>query len=219
MNLKTDWMIIYNESPINPLKLFIDNLYELEKNAKTRAEKIPIKMLRNNLSGKFGQYRKNKDYVKVKRKDCLEYKEKGYKVVSTIDNEYIMMKENGEYIPSYVNPIISALITAQARLDLYEEKLKLPIEDLLYCDTDSIIFKGNHIKKFKISNELGDWKIEDEHKTCKILGEKRYYIGEKVKISGIHSKDRTVSAIENEENLKVKRMIGIPMAILSGDLS
>ena len=39
---------------------------------------------------------------------------------------------------------------------------KVPVEDLLYCDTDSIAFKGKHLHKFDLQWEMGKWKIEAE---------------------------------------------------------
>ncbi len=63
---------------------------------------------------------------------------------------------------------------------------------------------------------MGELKIEVENKKAKILGEKRYYIGEKVKISGLHSREKSKNAIENEEAIKIKRMYGIGSAMEGG---
>lgn len=47
-------------------------------------------------------------------------------------------------------------------------------DDFLYCDTDSIIYKGNRMPKISIGKDLGDWSIEEEHIDVNIVGQKTY---------------------------------------------
>lgn len=213
--IECEWSIRWKKAKMNPLKNFIEHLYEMEKKCETIDEKKPIKLIRNNLYGKFSQYKKNKDYVTIPRHKVREYVEKGYEPVSTMEDKYICAKEEGEYDPSYVNPIISAMITAEARIFLYKEMLKVPKEDLIYCDTDSIAFKGNHLDKFKVGKELGEWKLEAEGE-AKFLGEKRYYIKDKAKCSGLMKREISKEIIEREENVQTKRMIGLLTGITKG---
>ena len=56
-------------------------------------------------------------------------------------------------------------------------------------------------------------------KECKILGEKRYYIGDKTKISGLRKKEQDKNAIEREEEIKVKRIIGLAEGLKRGDIT
>lgn len=214
-------LIRFKYLDVNPLSIFINHIYDLEKMQIDKINKIPFKMLRNNLSGKFAQNRKNKDYISVHRKDVMKYVELGYTGKVSFGENYIMIKETDSYDASYTNPIISARITALARIELHKFKMKIKPDDLLYCDTDSVIIRNYNEKykdKFLISDNLGDWKIEEENKKCKILGEKRYYIGNRVMISGVNQALKSVNVIEREETVKVKRMIGINSALLNGKI-
>jgi hypothetical protein len=179
-----NWMVTYNENEINPFENYIKELYEMRLNAEGNFKSV-IKLLMNNLYGKFSQYRNEKDYKIVLRHEVQSYIDDGYEVTCSMGNKYIISKEGELYQPSYTNAIISILITAYARDYLYNQLKKIPKEDLLYCDTDSVMFKGNYLDKFKQGNQMGEFKIELNNVECKILGEKRYYIHDRVKISGL----------------------------------
>ena len=211
-----EWCMRWQKAKVNPLSEFVKELYELEKQDKEGYGRV-IKLIRNNLFGKFSQYKTNKDYEIVERWKVQDYIENGYESTTTLGNKYIMVKENDAYDPSYTNAIISIQITALARLYMYEQMDKIPVEDLLYTDTDSIMFKGNHIDKFPIGKELGEFKIVSKG-TAKILGEKRYYIDEDVKISGISKRDIKKEIIEHELDVVTKKMVGLQKGIYEGKM-
>ena len=78
---------------------------------------------------------------------------------------------------------------------MHEQYRKLPLDKLLYTDTDSITFKSmghltlDRIKKvFPIGEEMGQFKIEKRNVSTKIYGKKTYMIGKSVKVSGIRHK-------------------------------
>lgn len=215
--IECDWCMRWQKSMINPLAKFIGQLYEIEKTDKEGYGRV-IKLIRNNLFGKFSQYKTQKDYKLIERWEVEEYIQNGYISVSTVDTKYVMMKELDDYIPSYTNAIISIQITALARKYMYEQMSKIPLTDLLYTDTDSIMFKGNHINKFEFGTELGQFKLVKQG-IAKILGEKRYYIDEEVKISGISKRDIKKEIIENELDVVTKRMIGLQKGIQEGKLN
>lgn len=212
-----EWCIRWTKSEINPLKGFVEYLYNIEKDLETKEQKLPLKLIRNNLYGKFAQNKANKDYKLVDRYKIHEYTKEGYKPVSSVDNKYICVKEVSDYVPSYNNPIISALITAYGRMYLWEFLKRVPYDDRLYCDTDSIAFKGDYLDLFNISNKMGDWKIEVQG-NAKFLGEKRYYIDDKAKISGLMKKEISIDVIDKEGVVKTVRMIGLKTGILTGNL-
>ncbi len=216
--IECEWCIKWKELHVNPLKKFIEYLYSIEKGLKTKEERMPLKLIRNNLYGKFAQYKKNKDYKIATRAEIKELLQEGYTPISTIDNKYVCVKEMGEYDPSYTNPIISTLITAGARMFLYNNLKKIPHDDLLYCDTDSIAFKGDYMNKFKTGWNMGEWKIEAEGQ-AKFLGEKRYYIDDKPKISGLMKREISIDIIEEEKDVHTQRMIGLGTAIKEGNLN
>ena len=142
----------------------------------------------------------------------------GYKPKGTIDDKYFYAKKDSEYIPNYVNVTLSALIVAKAKEIMYEEYIKIPEEDLLYTDTDSIIFKGQHIHKFNISNELGKFKIEHENKPVNIIKEKLYSIGDHVKCSGINKEGITPERLKTQETFKNWRMITLKDGLRAGSI-
>ena len=78
-----------------------------------------------------------------------------------------------------------------------------------------IAFKGNHIEKFRIGKELGEWKLEAEGE-AKFLGEKRYYIKDQARCSGLMKREISKEIIEREENVQTKRMIGLLTGITKG---
>jgi len=83
-------------------------------------------------------------------------------------------QRGGFYFPKKTtNPYIAGLITAYGRVQLYSttDKLRNLGCEVLYCDTDSIVFndKGKDISAFKQEHfddyELGKWKLEVEKTT------------------------------------------------------
>ena len=88
-------------------------------------------------------------------------------------------------------------MNATARLTMYQQFKKIPQQDLIYTDTDSIKFTGNHKSKFDIGEGLGQFKVEHENTPMKIYGKKTYSIGEQIKVSGIHSKNLNKKDFDN----------------------
>ena len=94
--------------------------------------------------------------------------------------------------------------------------MKIPTSELLYVDTDSITFTGDHIDKFKISDEMGDWKIEqtgDAHIVC----EKRYRVGMDTKIAGVPRRQINMETLEQPE-IFIEKMISLKQGMNLGDL-
>ena len=127
-------------------------MYKLRKLLPKKKSMI-IKLLMNSLYGKFGETRVNKDTTSCKREDFDKYIEDGWNVVAVYEDEYIIQKTTSITIPKHANVYISTMITALARDYLYENLKKIPFDDLVYCDTDSIIFQGDHLNKFKVGDE------------------------------------------------------------------
>lgn len=225
---QTNWVIYYATLKENPMKDYITEMYQIRLKSNDRMVKA-IKLLLNNLIGKFGQTRTRKTVIIRTRAESKKYIEQGYKIEAAIGHQYMLSREGNNYEPGYTNPLICSLVNALARIELWENLTKIPKKDLLYTDTDSIIFKGNHLKKFKIGKQLGEWKIEtkthpDRKETlknvpCKIIGEKRYYVGESAKLSGVPTNQITKKAIQTQEPIHTKRMIGINKGMRMGDMT
>lgn len=142
---------------------FVTDFWNLRHNSKTKADSKFFKVIMNSLYGKFAEKRRITKYV------ALEYANQFDPIVF---DQYAMQTE--EYLPFHNNTIISAYVTAYARLELH--RLLLLVESkggrVLYCDTDSIIYDG----KFDLptGDELGQLKKEDDIKDVEILGAKYY---------------------------------------------
>lgn len=141
---------------------YINHFYQERKKSKTKADKYLYKVLMNSLYGKFAERRSIKRYVSLADADVFDPIVYGY------------AQQTDTFLPSTNNVIISAYVTMYARLILYDA-MKTVIDngcELLYCDTDSIIYKGDF--DFPLSDELGDLKVEHLIDKAEIRGAKYY---------------------------------------------
>jgi hypothetical protein len=198
----------------NVFEGYIKRLYDLRKESGEEM-KLAIKLIMNNLYGKFAQFRMNKEYKVIYRDELGKLKDQGWKVKSVWGSKYILEKYNNLYVPKYTNLLIAILITAYGRDYLYNFLSKIKREDLVYCDTDGIVLKNwdKYKKDFKISNEMGDWKIVQENVDCFVKGEKNYRVGDSLKISGVSRRVLEGIDFDKTEKLIQKRRIGIKDAL------
>jgi hypothetical protein len=118
----------------------------------------------NALWGKFGQ-RSNfvstvyisepEQYVELMTNDGIEISDVQY-----VNDEFVLMKykKKEDFVEtcSYTNIVIAAYTTAHARLKLYSELEKLD-RQVLYFDTDSIIYVIDQTNKSHYEPPLGDY--------------------------------------------------------------
>lgn len=136
------------------------------------------KALMNNTYGKTGENpnRNTKTEIVYDADDFPDIIFDYTKNINRIDiNDGVMeiqtKQRGGFYFPKKTtNPYIAGLITAYGRVQLYStmDKLRDLGCEILYCDTDSIVFndKSKDISAFKAEHfddyELGKWKLEVE---------------------------------------------------------
>lgn len=202
-----EFSVVYEDSDINPLREYQLLLWNIRKNNPNL--KMAVKLLQNSFGMKFAQRNEDKDVILINRYEYPSYHSKGYRFSGSMDNKFIVTLDKGVQYPAYYAPIVSSLITANARDMLYDAMRKIPYSKLLYCDTDSIICKGNVNKYLNVGKELGQWKPVNKGENGKILGEKRYYIGDNVKISGLMTRERDKALLDFEMDAHVKRMITV----------
>ena len=77
-------------------------------------------------------------------------------------------EKNTYYLP------LGSWIAMSGRVSLINAIHSINESDFLYCDTDSIIFKGSKMPKVNIGNYLGDWSIEQEDVKVNVVGAKTY---------------------------------------------
>lgn len=186
--------ILYEKKyDINIFTDYIKQLYKQRQKYKKEGNPIQhtIKLYLNSLYGKLAQVKTKKIPALIPLWKKGEYDKQGYYPVYGYSNtnEIYMEKKLGEKLPKHAIPIIPIYITSLARIRMYNEMKKIPQKDLLYIDTDGIIFKGNHQNKFNIGKELGQWKIEKQKAFCEIVKEKVYRINDEYKWGG--KKDRS----------------------------
>ena len=133
------------------LKKYVQQLYEGKMN-NTGSKRLYYKYLLNALYGKF-----------LSRPDGVG--------IDYIDGKRVKVEENDRntyYLP------IGMWIAMMGRVTLFKAMSSIPVDNILYCDTDSIIFKGDVFPDIKIGKYLGEWSVEAEDVSVYIVGPKTY---------------------------------------------
>lgn len=149
-------------------KEFVKTNYEIKKHSSGAKREI-AKLFLNSLYGKFGQKHIQTKYV-IKSLNKIKNK-------ATITDDDLVFIIGDKYIKpikaithsDYERLDIAMQITANARLELYKLMQRANM-DVYYCDTDSIFTS----KELKVSDMLGDIKLESEVKEFVALAPKFY---------------------------------------------
>jgi len=159
---------------IKPFIEFVDFFYQMRKKCKERLKKNPndmeakleaelLKLILNNLYGKFCQHKARTKMSRrplpenMLRETLGEYEEKRI-------GEFWEYVQTESRAPVTANFLWGLHVTAYARLELLRH-METVVDNggtLLYCDTDSIMFTGDHVIKKMDINEgtLGKLAIE-----------------------------------------------------------
>jgi DNA polymerase elongation subunit (family B) len=137
--------------------------------AGSRIDELAYKYLLNSAYGKFATdpEKFKKWFLRSIGEDCtyLSYDFEG-------DLGHLSLWSLPDYKESgFYDVATAASITGWVRAYLWRTIKNC--KDVLYCDTDSIICKRHAIK---LSDELGDWKLEDKLTEVRIAGKKLYSI-------------------------------------------
>lgn len=133
------------------LREYITMLFEGKKNNKG-TKRYFYKILMNSLYGKF-----------LSRPDGKRISYEGgerHTVAETDKRLY--------YLP------LGSWIAMSGRVTLFKVLLSLDPKNVLYCDTDSCIFKGDEMPDVTIGKNLGQWEIENTGFDAWIVGPKTY---------------------------------------------
>lgn len=143
-------------------KEYVDEMYKMRLNSeKGSLENYTAKLFMNSLYGKFGQRRDNEQLI---------YSKNPKRAFKVYDEEFGLYTESKVSKSPYILPHIASLITSRARNRLYRAMLEVGLENVWYCDTDSIITS----KKLKTGLLLGDLKLEYEIEEGVFLQPKAY---------------------------------------------
>lgn len=133
------------------LKSYIKMLFEGKRN-NVGTKRYYYKILMNSLYGKF-----------LSRPDG--------KKVTYRNGIRELLHEDGRamfYLP------LGSWIAMRGRVILFQLMLSLDPADVLYCDTDSIVYKGDKDPKVSFGKELGQWEKEATDIDVYIVGAKTY---------------------------------------------
>lgn len=173
---------------------YVNHFYRLKKEALTQAERDFAKLFLNSCYGKFAlNPREFREVCITKYGEKPEpkiHKVKG-KIIAKVDWEWsyddlqrgltfwqtptTYLDDNGKPHPdakpmTFYNVCTAASITGCVRAFL--QRSISACNGVLYCDTDSII--ASNTSSLKLSDELGDWKLEKECDAVYIGGKKLY---------------------------------------------
>lgn len=169
---------------------YINYFYDLKKSAKKEsAEYIFAKLFMNSLYGKFGANPENYANFEIIPLQYVEAaKACGSKFAGELGKWAIAETPLEQEQMRFYNVATAASITGFVRAYLWEHICKIKDEggQVLYCDTDSIAFRGEG-KGFRFDKELGGWSNEGEFESGGIAGKKMYafkYKGEERYKSG-----------------------------------
>jgi hypothetical protein len=218
-----EWSVLYEETN-NTLKSIYQKVYEKKQSAETEFERFFYKSIMNCSIGKFGQTRINQELFIDSVEKVKEYRERNIKVIKGVENSTDLIYSEVPKLAKkkYYCPIIPAMVTAKARCIMYENYKKVKKDDLIYTDTDSIIFQGDYLDKFEIGNEIGQFKIERDIETNELLkgvpaviwGAKTKMVGNNMSASGVHK-----SALNKKDFVEgkavAKKMLGIRSTSIS----
>jgi len=126
----------------SPFSAYINDLYERRKKTNNEFQNYFYKILMNSLFGKFAQSREQEKVWFCD--DISEALEQGAEGV--ISDYYGLVSKKTESRSRRIIPIISAQITAYARVYLHSLIMKAVSEGLTiyYCDTDSLFLDGEY---------------------------------------------------------------------------
>lgn len=93
-------------------------------------------------------------------------------VIISYSNKYRHKEEDNDR-PTYYLPL-GMFIAMMGRVTLLRAMGSLPFDDVLYCDTDSIIYKGDVEPNVTIGRCLGQWGVENTSFKANIVGAKTY---------------------------------------------
>lgn len=167
-------------------KVFVYDVYDKRKAETDPGKSLFYKLLMNTLYGQLGM-----DGI-ISRSLILNKfiaRDKKGKPLLSPDGKIYLTKEGVPYgtkllcdiempLPEHVNYVHVAHVTSYGRLTLLDFIRKIDHKDLIYCDTDSLIFvkrKGKPLP-FQFSNELGEMKLVKRLKAVFSFGQKLYAV-------------------------------------------
>jgi len=198
---------------------FVDEWYALRQKYQAEGNAIYAqicKLILNSLYGKFGELREKEihrgddDDREFYRRECTVPTELVYEEPPTFDwrydaadwptSDYVNGTEWSAWGTSCVTagleegphsmPPIAAHVTDYGRMLLWDFMSRVGLDNVLYCDTDSLIIRERHLDTLEAvidANKLGSLKIEESADYLNVHGPKDYTFGDDTKIKGVRA--------------------------------
>jgi len=195
----------------NLFEKYIRLLYSLRKSYQTQDNKafeFLCKLMLNSLYGKFGQSgRVYEDVGKTDSNDIKSWTEwdadthqviKCRQFAGVIQN----YKTEGESFNSH--PAIACHVTAYARMMLWQLICTAGIDNVYYCDTDSLVVNRKAhqaLSSLYLGDDLGELKLVKRFKCMVIYGPKDYEFGNLVKIKGVSKKAKKLDESQYRQEM------------------
>ena len=207
-----EWSLIWDKIE-NPFKTITNRLYELRKSAGDKFDNFFYKEMQNRSYGKMAQRKGGFEIVIDSVENARKYLSNNYEIIRADGYNYMYQREKDEKQKSYYAPIVPTLINAYARVYMYKMFKVLPLKEMIYTDTDSLIMKSGNLEKFEklINNDIGFFKIEHKNEKCIVKGRKTYAIGNEIKISGFRKKGLNIKDFK-EGIISSKKMVTLKTA-------
>ena len=157
---------------------YVQTMYQNRLNAQSPAESLFWKLLMNNLYGRLAIS------GEISRSLILtaDNADKGTPYGTKILCEHKMP------LPDFTNYLHAAYVLSYARIRLGDYLRQVPADDLVYCDTDSVIFFCRGKLPFPVSKDLGMMKLEKMGTSCKPYLPKTYRFDDEFKAKGVPKK-------------------------------
>lgn len=171
---KVDWILGSADGKPYYREYILEN-YRRRLAATSEAENQFYKLLMNNLYGRLaigGEVSRSLNLTAENKNSGTVY---GKKVLAT----------HKMPLPEFSNYLHAAYVLSYARGVLFDYLTQIPADDLIYCDTDSVIFFCKGEIPFPVSKELGAMKLESWGSRCTPILPKTYIFDGKHKAKGV----------------------------------
>ncbi|MDW8005045.1 MAG: DNA polymerase [Thermofilaceae archaeon] len=207
---KVKELVVYETKKV--FEKYVDYFYKKRIEAKQQNDKVHdllYKLLLNSLYGKFAEVKVEGEkyfFCPQEKRSRVLLSKRGYKIIITPPLGKIIYGEKREKTRFTA---VSAVITSYARVKLLKTMEKAGIENVVYCDTDSLFLINPVVVKEKLGEELdgstlGKLKIESIEKKVTIVLPKVYKTDSKIKIKGVPKR----AAQELTKKYRFERVVG-----------
>ena len=197
-------------------KNWVEKHYQEKMNAPNKTIKTIAKLRLNSLYGKFGQRMELKDLKEITEEEAINDTEH---IKYKIGSHYYIVIDKKDIYSDFIHSEIASFITANARVELYEMMLRAGLDNIYYCDTDSILTSTKLPDEYVDDKILGKMKLEHIVKNYVAIAPKLYAITDGVENKEIvRAKGVPMNLLSDEDRLKYRYEV-MKEAFLTGDLN